>query len=115
VLLTTPQCSAAMHDALAQRPWIRPVVMKDTHDLPAAFRQLRGLGIRKISCIGGRTIARQLIDAGLIQDVYLTTSPKEGGEPNTPICPRPLKGDLVVRKHGTGVDTGVIFEHTRLT
>jgi 5-amino-6-(5-phosphoribosylamino)uracil reductase len=111
VLLTIPQCSAAMHHALAQRPWITPVVMKDAHELPAAFRQLRGLGLRRISCIGGRTVARQLIDAGLIQDVYLTTSPKEGGEPNTPIHPRPLKGELVVRKHGTGGDAGVIFEH----
>jgi hypothetical protein len=62
---------------------------------------------------GGRTIARQLIDAGLIQDLYLTTSAKDGGEPGTPLYPRPLEGELVVRKRGTGPNEGVIFEYLR--
>src|SRR5262247_2633858 len=43
-------------------------------ELPYAFRQLRDMGIARISCIGGRMIARQLIDGGLIHDLYLTTS-----------------------------------------
>jgi hypothetical protein len=43
--------------------------------------------------------------------MYLTTSPKEGGEPNTPMYPKPLRGELVVRKRGTGPDAGVEFEH----
>jgi len=111
VLLTVPQCSAAMHHALVQRPWITAVVMKDATDLAGAFSRLRELGIGRISCIGGRTLARQLIDAGLIQDLYLTTSPKTGGEPNTPLYPSPLDARLVVRKHGTGPDAGVMFEH----
>jgi hypothetical protein len=55
-----------------------------------------------------------LIDAGLIQDLYLTTSAKDGGESGTPLSPRPLNGDLVVRKRGTGPDEGVIFEQLRL-
>ena len=53
----------------------------------------------------------QLIDAGLIEDLYLTTSPTIGGEPNTPLYPKPLRKDLVVRKQGTGIDEGVVFEH----
>jgi len=100
-----------MHHALVQRPWITAVVMKDATDLAGAFSRLRELGIGRISCIGGRTLARQLIDAGLIQDLYLTTSPKTGGEPNTPLYPSPLDARLVVRKHGTGPDAGVMFEH----
>jgi 5-amino-6-(5-phosphoribosylamino)uracil reductase len=115
VLLTVPRCSEVMHHALAPRPWITPVVMNDAHDLTDAFRQLRRLGIERISCIGGRTLARQLIDAGLIQDLYLTTSAKNGGEPNTPLYPTPLQGDLIGRKHGTGTDTGVVFEHSTLS
>jgi 5-amino-6-(5-phosphoribosylamino)uracil reductase len=111
VLLTVPQCSAAMHHALAQRPWITAVVMQDAHDLPAAFRQIRALEISRISCIGGRSLARQLIDARLIQDLYLTTSPQDGGDPNTPLYPRRLNGRVVVRKHGTGAADGVVFEH----
>ena len=114
VLLTVPQCSVVMHHALAQRPWITPVIMKDAKGLTDAFRRLRVLGIERISCIGGRTLARQLIDAGLIQDLYLTTAPKAGGEPNTPLYPRPLNGRVIVRKRGTGADVGVRFEHLEL-
>ncbi len=100
---------------VADRPWMTVLTMPTARDLPYAFRQLREMGIARISCIGGRTIARQLIDAGLVQDLYVTTSAKEGGEPGTPLYPRPVKGDLVVRKRGTGPDEGVIFEHLRLT
>jgi len=114
VLLTTPTYVAAMHHALSQRPWITPVVMDDPNDLRGAFEQFRALGIQRISCVGGRTIARQLIDAGLVQDLYLTTSPKAGGEPNTPLYPGPLQARTIVRKHGTGPETGVVLEHLAL-
>ncbi len=100
---------------VAQRPWMTVLTMPTARDLPYAFRQLREMGIARISCIGGRTIARQLIDAGLVQDLYVTTSAKEGGEPRTPLYPGTLKGELVVRKRGTGPDEGVIFDHRRLT
>jgi riboflavin biosynthesis pyrimidine reductase len=99
---------------VANRPWMTILTMPTARDLPYAFRQLRDMGIARISCIGGRTIARQLIDAGLIQDLYLTTSAKNGGEPGTPLSARPLNGDLVVSKRGTGPDEGVIFEQLRL-
>ena len=89
-------------------------MITDEHDLPGAFRQLRQHGIGRMSCIGGRTIAAQLIDAGLIQDLYLTTSARSAGEPKTPFYSKPLKGETFVRKHGTGVDAGVVFEHLRL-
>jgi hypothetical protein len=42
--------------------------------------------------------------------VYLTTSAKEGGEPNTPLYSKPIGGRAIVRKHGTGVDSGMVFE-----
>jgi 5-amino-6-(5-phosphoribosylamino)uracil reductase len=114
ILLTVPSCTDLMHASIAARPWIRPVVMRHSHDLRNAFRELRRLGIERISCVGGRTIAAQLIDAGLVQDLYLTTSPKPGGEPNTPLYPRPLKTELVLRKKGSGADSGVVFEHLKL-
>jgi 5-amino-6-(5-phosphoribosylamino)uracil reductase len=114
VLLTVPRCTDAMQQPLADRPWITPVLMNGSSDVGAAFRRLRALGIRRISCIGGRTLAGQLIDAGLIQDLYLTTSPRDGGEPNTPIYPRRLDKRLVVRKHGGGGESGVVFEHFTL-
>jgi riboflavin biosynthesis pyrimidine reductase len=103
-----------MQSALRTRPWIEAVVMKHPQDLPDAFRALRTTGISRISAIGGRSIAAALADAGLVQDLYLTTSATPGGEPNTPLARRLLDGEVVVRKHGTGEDEGVVFEHRRV-
>ena len=114
VVVTVGACTKLVITPVAQRPWMTVLTMPSARDLPDAFRQLREMGIARISCIGGRAIARQLIDAGLVQDLYLTTSAKEGGEPGTPLYPRPLKGDLVVRKRGTGPDEGVVFDHLQL-
>jgi 5-amino-6-(5-phosphoribosylamino)uracil reductase len=115
ILVTVTSCTDLMHAPIAARPWITPVVMRAPHDLTNALRQLRSLGIERISCVGGRTIAGHLIDAGLIQDLYLTTSPKAGGEPNTPMYPRSLDGRLIVSKSGTGTDAGVMFRHFLLS
>lgn len=114
VLLTIGACSDLMLTQLADRPWVTVVSMPTAEDLPHGLRRLHEMGVRRISCIGGRTLARQLIDARLIQDLYLTKSPKAGGEPGTPLYSSPIKGELIARKRGTGPDEGVIFEHLRL-
>jgi riboflavin biosynthesis pyrimidine reductase len=114
VVVTVGACTELMITPVANRPWMTILTMPTATDLPYAFRRLRDMGIARISCIGGRTIARQLIEAELIQDLYLTTSAKDGGVPGTPLYPRPLNGNLVVRKRGTGPDEGVIFEQLRL-
>ena len=115
MVVTVPRCGESMLTGLAERPWIESIVMPAAGDLRHAFRQMRQAGIQRISCIGGRTLAAQLIDAHLVQDLYLTTSAKEGGEPNTPVYREALDGQLIVRKHGTAADAGVVFEHTRLS
>ena len=92
-VITVARGAEVMRDGLAARPWITPIVMNDAHDLAGAFGRLRRLGVRRVSCIGGRTIAGQLIDAGLIQDLYLTTSAQSGGEPNTPFYTAPLANE----------------------
>jgi 5-amino-6-(5-phosphoribosylamino)uracil reductase len=114
ILITVGSCASLMRDRVAERPWITPLVMDKPEDLPRAFEQLRELGITHVSAIGGRKIAAQLIDSRLVQDVYLTTSPRAGGEPNTPMYPGALKGAVVVRKRGTDAESGVAFEHIRL-
>jgi len=111
VVITIARGAAAMRDAVAARPWISLLVMESPFDLPSAFRTLRQLGIERVSCIGGRTLAGQLIDDGLVQDVYLTTAPRSGGEPDTPFYAKPLRAREVVRKRGTGADEGVMFQH----
>ncbi len=112
--LTAPGGIAAMRDALAQRPWITPIVVNVGHTLVDAFEQMRAMGIHRISAVGGRVLAAELIDAGLVQDLYLTTSPITGGEPGTPMYQRPLSLRTIVRKGGTLHETGVVFEHSLL-
>jgi len=114
VVLTVASCPTLMVTALADRPWITTVVMPRAHDLAFGFRRLAELGLARISCVGGRTLAGQLIDAGLIQDLYLTRSAKSAGEPNTPLYAKPLQAREVVRKRGTAADDGVTFQHLRL-
>ena len=111
IVISTPEWVERMHAELSRRPWIHPIVLGGPDDLSSAFRVLASSGIARVSAIGGRTIARALIKAGLVQDVYLTTAPRPGGEPNTPITETPLKGTLVVKKQGTGPEEGVVFEH----
>lgn len=95
------------------RPWITVL----SGDLLSGLRTLRaGHGIARVSSVGGRTLATQLIDAGVIQDLYLTTSATPGGEPNTPFYTgtQPPNTTLVVRKAGRDDEAGVVFEHYRL-
>lgn len=114
VILTVPGCEPAMRDGVRARPWVGTVVMRTPGDLESACRTLRETGIRRISAIGGRTVARALLDAGLVQDLYLTTSPRTGGEPHTGLAARPPAAEVIVRKDGSGADVGVVFEHIRL-
>lgn len=111
VLVTLRATADQLRAALERRPWIALVTMGAPQDLPHAFDQLRAMGIERISCIGGRTLAGHLLDAGLVEDVYLTTGTREGGEPGTPMYAKPWRGRVLVRKHGTGPETGVVFEH----
>lgn len=114
-VITTHRGVDTMRAALTPRPWITPIVMASPHDLPLAFRELRARGVRRLSCIGGRTLAAQLVEAGLVQDLYLTTTPRSAGEPGTPFFAGPLPGRTIVRKRGTGPDEGVVFDHVALS
>jgi riboflavin biosynthesis pyrimidine reductase len=102
---------------LAARPWIT-IVPVTGPDLIDAFRRLRlGHGLTRISHIGGRSAATSLVDAGLIQDLCLTTTAHAGGEPDSPYYSgrRPLRLELVVRKQGMGESLPITFEHFALT
>ena len=111
LLLTVASAAERMYHAIKIRPWIRLLLMEGPGDLRRAFERLGSIGIARISCIGGRTLAGHLLDAGLIDDLYLTTGRNAGGEPGTPLSSAPWRGRTVVRKGGTGVEQGVIFEH----
>jgi riboflavin biosynthesis pyrimidine reductase len=114
IVMTVPAAAERMRPAIDARPWVSLVVMRDAAGLPEAFEELRARGVARVSAIGGRRLAEQLIDNGLVQDVYLTTAPLEGGEPGTPMYSKPLRTPVVLRKHGTGSERGVVFEHVLL-
>jgi len=98
-LLAGDACIKKVADEVARRPWITLVATND--DLPATFARLRlDHGIGRISAVGGRKTATSLVDAGLVQDIYLTTSPIAGGEPNTPwyVGERPPRLETIVKK-----------------
>jgi 5-amino-6-(5-phosphoribosylamino)uracil reductase len=82
-LLAGPRCIDQTCRALRDRPWVHVVPIEN--DLAGAFTRLRkDHGLTRISCVGGRTTATSLVDAGLVQDIYLTTTAIAAGEPNTP-------------------------------
>src|SRR5687768_17012437 len=67
-LIGGDECIARHEPALRMRPWVRLIPMTGD-DLGPAFEALRvEEGIQRISAIGGRVTATQLVDAGLIQD-----------------------------------------------
>jgi riboflavin biosynthesis pyrimidine reductase len=83
-LIAGKECVSRHAAWLRARPWIRHVLLL-AGDLRRAIDQLRDAeGIRRISAIGGRFTASRLVDAGLVQDLYLTTTSDHGGEPGTP-------------------------------
>ena len=99
-------------DRIGSRPWIEVIDAGEPVSFTRALRALRHRGIEVLSCVGGRLTATALLDERLVQDVYLTTSARDGGEPGTPYHAGPTPAlDRVLLKHGRGPERGVRFEH----
>jgi riboflavin biosynthesis pyrimidine reductase len=111
VLLTDATGATVMEKRLAGRPWIRVVLLENRTDLTKAFATLRAQGIRRVSCVGGRSLAADLLALKLVDDLYLTTSARKGGVPDTSLPAEALTGELVLEKRGTREDLGVVFQH----
>jgi riboflavin biosynthesis pyrimidine reductase len=119
-LLAPVEAGEALRRRARDRPWLRVISVKDDVAPAAALRDALARlaadhGVHAISAVGGPTIARALLDAGVVQDLYLTTSPHPGGDADTPYHggTEPAS-DLVLRKTGVGADAGVVFEHRRV-
>jgi len=111
-LLAGDRCIATVRDEVSRRPWITMIPTHD--DLPAVFARLRQEhGIGRISAIGGRSAATSLVDAGLVQDIYLTTTAIDGGEPDTPWYAGNKRIELstIVRKKETAPVNPITFDH----
>jgi len=111
-LIAGAECRSRVEKAIADRPWITMVPI-DAHSTRETFAHLRrDHALSRISVIGGRTTASALVDAGLVQDLHLTTASLSGGKPHTPwyAGAQPPALDLVVKKEEP-VAKPVIFEH----
>jgi riboflavin biosynthesis pyrimidine reductase len=112
-LLAGDECVARHALALRARPWIR-VLRSNADDFRSAVDQLRLQdGIRRISAIGGRFTATRLVDSGMVQDIYLTTTSVEGGQPGTPWYSGAASPQLtaITEKQWHESGSRIIFDH----
>jgi riboflavin biosynthesis pyrimidine reductase len=115
-VITRTDAVQAVRKQVAAKPWIEVIDAGVPASFQRAFRCLYSHGIRVMSCVGGRRTATALLDERLVSDIYLTTSTRNGGEPNTPFyegSPLPLK--RIVLKDGRDTERGVTFEHFRVS
>lgn len=111
-IVTNSRVAPGLRARVQHRPWVDVVDAGERVSLCAAMRYLRSRGIANISAVGGRRTATALLLDGLVSDLYLTTSPKEAGEPHTPFYEGPpLNLTRVVHKAGRGAEAGVRFAH----
>lgn len=115
-LIVGDACLTRHTQALRERSWIRCVPLEGGTIREAIARLRREADIRRISAIGGRFTASRLVDAGVAQDLYLTTAARDGGEPGTPWYAGAGVPSLrtMVRKHWTHLGERIAFEHILL-
>lgn len=108
-LVTSSAGRERLAASLELRPWVTPIVGRS---LMAQFDDLRARGIHRACSVGGRRSATALVDAGLVRDLYLTTTPSTAGEPNTPwyVGKRSLSLTPVLVKEWDGEEGAVRFE-----
>lgn len=109
-------CRDRLETTLRERSWITLVPLPAAGPAASLAELRTAHHISRISVVGGRTTASSMIDAHLIQDLHLTTTARDGGQPNTPFYTgrAQLEIDPIVRKQGDG-DSPIQFEHVAFT
>jgi 5-amino-6-(5-phosphoribosylamino)uracil reductase len=112
IVIGSRAAAEGLRPKIHNRPWIEVIDTGDTVEMERGLEELRARGITVVSAIGGRRTARVLMHEGAVSDLYLTTSPVEGGIPDTPLVHGPLPAHrVIVEKEGRGAERGVRFEH----
>ena len=111
-VVCSTEAAVAVSRSVSSRPWIEVIDAGSPPSVSTAMKMLRARGLETISCVGGRATATSLLRAGLVSDLYLTTSAISAGEPHTPFYEGPpLTLTRTVEKAGQGSEAGVRFEH----
>jgi len=112
-VVTSARGRQRLTGALDARPWVTAVVAPS---LPEQFAALHAAGVHRLCSVGGRRSATELVDANLVNDVYLTTTNATGAEPGTPwyTGKRHLRMETVLVKEWDGAHGPVRFEHGML-
>jgi riboflavin biosynthesis pyrimidine reductase len=112
IVLASSTGAVVLQRRLPGRPWVEVIDAGQPVDLSRALDALYARGLTVISAIGGRRTADALLRAGHVAELYLTTSARPGGEPDTPLSAGPLPPHhLLLEKGGRGEDRGVRFQH----
>jgi riboflavin biosynthesis pyrimidine reductase len=100
VIITTPRATPSDVERV-QAAGVRVQVVaarKDGEvDLEAALHHLAATGARRVLCEGGPTLTAGLARAGLLDELFVTVSPRLGGDPAAahliagPVTDRPLE------------------------
>jgi riboflavin biosynthesis pyrimidine reductase len=111
-ILTSPGGCRRLEEAASRRPHVELVPIPGTDLRPALEYLRRARGIRRISAIGGRKTASALLGEGLVQELTLTTTARNGGEPDTPFYLGRTRPSLtpLVRKRGTDQEYPIVVE-----
>ncbi|HEV8317601.1 MAG TPA: dihydrofolate reductase family protein [Vicinamibacterales bacterium] len=112
IVLAATASAPRLRDRLRDKPWVEVVDAGEPLDAVRGMRELHARGIGVLSVVGGRRTATWLLRAGVVSDLYVTTSSLSGGEPGTPLYDGPpLMKRLVLEKRGRRREAGVRFEH----
>jgi riboflavin biosynthesis pyrimidine reductase len=116
-LIAGDECLSHQASSLRARPWIRHISLLAGDLRPVVERLRVNEGIGRISAVGGRFTASRLVDAGLVQELYLTTTSREGGEPGTPwyTGANPPGLEVMTKKQWRDHGSTVVFEHSLIT
>jgi riboflavin biosynthesis pyrimidine reductase len=116
-VIVGPPAYERLKAAVLCHPSVELIRMEnDDLALPLTYlREERGIG--RISCIGGRHTATAVLDAGLAQDLCLTTTARTAGEPGTPyyVGARKPALELMVRKAADDPGYPMTFEHLAIS
>ena len=89
IVLAGTASAPRLGDRFRDRPWVEVIDAGAPLDAVRAMRELHARGIGVLSAVGGRQTATWLLRAAVVSDLYLTTSPRPGGEPGTPLYEGP--------------------------